>query len=75
MQGEWLVNHATTPLPYRLHLLAWLLLTVAVPLHLIGAVRRGGWPLAASMLSLRLLPQDGPLHWPAQVLRYVRWGR
>lgn len=75
MQSEWLVNQDTTPLPYALHLLAWLLLAVSVPLHVIGAVRRGGWPLAASMLSLRLRPLDGPLHWPAQLLRYGRRGR
>jgi len=75
MESEWLVNHATTPLPYALHLTAWLLLAVSVPLHLIGAVRRGGWPLAASMLSLRLRPHDGPRHWPGQLLHYVRRGR
>ena len=75
MESEWLVNHATTPLPYALHLTAWLLLAVSVPLHLIGAVRRGGWPLAASMLSPRLLPHDGPPHWAGQLLRYVRRGR
>jgi hypothetical protein len=75
MESEFLVNHATTPLPYALHLTAWLLLAVSVPLHLIGAVRRGGWPLAASMLTVRVLPHDGPLHWPGQLLRYVRRGR
>ena len=75
MKSDFLVNHAATPLPYALHLLAWLLLAVSVPLHLIGAVRRGGWPLAASMVSLRLLPHDGPLHWPGQLLGHVRRGR
>jgi hypothetical protein len=75
MESEFLVNHATTPLPYALHLTAWLLLAVSVPLHLIGAVRRGGWPLAASMLSPRLRLHDGPRHWPGQLLHYVRRGR
>jgi len=75
MESDFLVNQATTPLPYALHLLAWLLLAVSVPLHWIGAVRRGGWPLAASMLSVRVPPQDGPLQWPGQLLRYVRRGR
>lgn len=75
MESEWLVNHATTPLPYALHLTAWLLLAVSVPLHLIGAVHRGGWPLALSMLSLQLRPHDGPLQWPGQLLHYVRRGR
>lgn len=74
MQGEWLVNHATLPLPYALHLTAWLLLAVSVPLHVVGAVRRGGWPLATSMLSLRWKPSDAPSHWPGQVLRYIRRG-
>ena len=58
-----------------LHLTAWLLLAVSVPLHLIGAVRRGAWPLAASMLSLQLRTHDGPLHWPGQLLSYVRRSR
>jgi hypothetical protein len=75
MESEFLVNHATTPPPYALHLTAWLLLAVSVPIHLIGAVRRGGWPLAASMLSLQLRTHDGPLHWPGQLLSYVRRGR
>jgi hypothetical protein len=75
MESEWLVNHATTPLPYAFHLTAWLLLAVSVPLHLIGALRRGGWPLAASMLSLRLRLHDGPRHWPGQLLHFVWRGR
>lgn len=58
-----------------LHLTAWHLLAVSVPLHSIGAGRRGGWPLAASMLNLRLRPHAGPLHWPGQLLRHVRRGR
>jgi hypothetical protein len=74
MQTDWLVDHRITPLPYALHLTAWLLLAVSVPLHVIGAVRRGGWPLAASMLSLLLKPLDAPSDWPGQVLRYIRRG-
>lgn len=58
-----------------LHLTAWLLPAVSVPLHLIAAVRRGGWPLAASMLSLQLRSHDGPRRWPGQLLGYVRRGR
>ena len=52
-----------------------LLLAFSVPLHLIGAVRRDGWPLAASMLNLQLRTHDGTLHWPGQLLSYVRRGR
>jgi hypothetical protein len=74
MQTEWLVDHHTTPLPYALHLTAWFLLAVSVPLHVIGAVRRGGWPLATSMLSLQLKPLDAPSDWPGQLLRYIRRG-
>jgi len=33
-----------------------------------------GWALVASMLRLRVLPNDGLLHGPGQLLRYVRRG-
>jgi hypothetical protein len=74
MRVEWLLDHRSPPLPYSLHLTAWLLLALSVPVHVIGVVRRGGWTLAGSMVSLKLRDQDGPTAWPAQVLRFIRRG-
>lgn len=74
MQEDWLVDRRGIAPIYGVHLTAWLVLALAVPAHLIAGLRRGGWPLNASMLSLQLRPGDGPLHWPGQVLRFLRRG-
>lgn len=69
MEPAWLLDHGQLAPVYGLHLLAWLLLLLAVPLHLLAIRRRGGRPLALSMLSLRLRGGDGPAQWPRQLLR------
>lgn len=50
MQEDWLRQGQLDQLVYQLHLLAWLLLAVAVLVHLLTLLRRGGWPLLRSML-------------------------
>ncbi|MFM8975162.1 MAG: cytochrome b/b6 domain-containing protein [Vulcanococcus sp.] len=50
MQEDWLRQGQLDQLVYQLHLLAWLLLAVAVLVHLLTLLRRGGWPLLHSML-------------------------
>ena len=54
MQEDWLRTGQLDALPYHLHLLAWFLLSGAVIWHLTAVLRRGGWPLAASILKLRV---------------------
>jgi hypothetical protein len=51
------------------HLLAWLLLALAVSLHVATILRRGGLPLASSMASLQLRAGDLPGNWPGQLLK------
>ena len=50
MQEEWLHEGELHHLAYSLHLLGWLLLALAVPVHLLTLLRRGGWPLLTSMV-------------------------
>jgi len=50
MQEEWLHEGQLHHLAYNLHLLGWLLLALAVPVHLLTLLRRGGWPLLTSMV-------------------------
>ncbi|MFM7269421.1 MAG: cytochrome b/b6 domain-containing protein [Cyanobium sp.] len=69
MREEWLEQGQLDHLVYGVHLLAWLLIAFAVLWHGLAVVRRGGWPLARSMASLRIRSGDGPMHWPAQLLR------
>ena len=53
MQEDWLRDGQLHHLAYSLHLLAWLLIALAVPLHLLALWRRGGPALLASMLRWR----------------------
>ncbi len=62
--GDWIELHG--------HL--GVVLALTVPAHLVATLRRGGWPLTTSIWSLRLHPNDGPAHWPAQVVRFLKRG-
>ena len=53
MQEDWLRDGQLHHLAYSLHLLAWLLIALAVPLHLLALWRRGGPALLGSMLRWR----------------------
>jgi uncharacterized membrane protein YhaH (DUF805 family) len=75
MDEDWLRDGQYQHLVYSVHLLAWLLIAIAVTLHLLAVLQRGGLPLARSMASLSLRPGDQPSHWPAQILRSIRGGR
>jgi hypothetical protein len=69
MQEDWLRTGQLHHLVYQLHLLAWLILALAVAAHLVGVLRRGGWRLAQSMLSLGTRNGDRPADWLAQLRR------
>jgi hypothetical protein len=56
-------------LVYSVHLLAWLLIALAVILHVSAVLLRGGWPLARSMASLQLRTGDLPGNWFDQIRR------
>ena len=75
MQQDWLVDQRRIAPIYGVHLTAWLLLAFTVPAHLIASLQRGGWPLTTSIWSLRLRPNDGPVHWAAQVGRFLGRGQ
>ena len=48
---------------------AWLLIALAVTLHLVAVLRLGGLPLARSMASVQLRPGDLPGNWFDQIRR------
>jgi hypothetical protein len=54
--------------------LAWLLIGLAMSLHLGGVLQRGGWPLARSMASVQMRAGDLPGHWFDQIRRSFRAG-
>jgi len=49
---DWLRSGELEHWPYHLHLLAWLIISGAVIWHVVDVVRRGGLPLARSMMKL-----------------------
>ncbi len=75
MQEDWLRDGQLHHLAYSLHLVAWLLIGLAVVLHVAGSLRLGGTPLLASMASTSLRPGDRPGDWPGQVRRYLKRGQ
>ncbi len=72
MQEDWLRNGQLHHLAYQLHLLAWLLMALAVLTHLWGGLQRGGWPLLRSMLSTSTRQGDHPGDWLRQLRRRQR---
>lgn len=69
MEEDWLREGQLHAFAYHLHLLAWLLLSGAVLWHGADVLRRGGLRLATSMAQLQVRNNDGPRHWPKQLLR------
>ena len=75
MDEDWLRDGQFHHLVYSVHLLAWLLIALAVTLHVAGVLQRGGFPLARSMASVQLRPGDLPRDWFDQIRRSFRAGR
>ena len=75
MQEEWLRQGELQHWVYSVHLLAWLLIAVAVLCHLGHVLQRGGLPLARSMFHPAIQRGDRPRDWPAQLGRWFRRAR
>lgn len=65
-QGE--LNHGW----YFVHLGAWILVLLAIALHVLLAAKVGGVPLLLSMVETRYRPAESPALWKDQVLAWVR---
>jgi hypothetical protein len=66
---DWLREGQFQHVVYSLHLLAWLLIALAVALHVSAVLRRGGLSLARSMASVELRSGDLPGQWFDQIRR------
>lgn len=75
MDEDWLRDGVLHHLAYSLHLVAWLLIGLAVMVHVGDSLRLGGMPLLASMGSTNLRSGDLPGDWPAQIRRHLKRGR
>lgn len=73
MDEDWLRDGQLNHLVYGVHLLAWLLIALAVALHVGSVLRRGGLPLARSMASLQVRSGDRPGNWFDQIRRSLKF--
>ena len=67
MQEDWLRQGQLHHLVYSLHLMAWVLMAIAVAVHVVAVWQRGGLPLARSMASFSLREGDLPADWFHQI--------
>lgn len=74
MDEDWLRDGQLHHLAYSLHLVAWVLIGLAVLVHVADSLRLGGLPLLASMASTSLRQGDRPGDWPGQVRRFLQRG-
>lgn len=71
MDETWLPKGELDHVWYYTHLVFWVVMVVAIALHLLLNVRVGGAPLLVSMWNVKFRPKDAPRLWPEQVLA---WG-
>lgn len=72
MDEEWLEDGQLNHWIYSLHLSSWLLLTGTIIWHVIAVWRRGGSDLASSIFRTSFKGNDWPIHWPSQIIRWIR---
>jgi len=77
MDETWLpkgeINHAW----YYAHVVSWVVMLIAIALHLLMNARVGGSSLLLSMVSRRFRQQDNPKRWPTHISAYLAngWSR
>jgi len=76
MGSTWLPQGELTHAWYYAHLLSWVVLVVALALHLLMSAKIGGHPLLLSILDWRFRPQDDPRRWWQHITQSREtWGR
>lgn len=68
MDSTWLPMGELNHVWYTLHLLSWVLLVVALALHLLLSAKIGGTPLLLSIVDWRFRQPDHPRHWWPQIV-------
>ena len=76
LQDEnWLPQGQMDSIWYSLHLIAWVLVGLAIALHVLMAVKVGGLPLLLSMTNLRYKATDSPKLWGQKLQSWLRQPR
>lgn len=70
MDSTWLPSGELDHRWYAVHLSAWVVMVVAIALHVLLNARVGGLPLLRSMWHRNIRPDDSPRLWKAQVVAW-----
>ncbi|MBE9188981.1 cytochrome b/b6 domain-containing protein [Gloeocapsopsis crepidinum LEGE 06123] len=70
MDSGWLPRGELNHSWYYAHLIAWIVMVVAIALHLLMNARVGGVPLLLSMLNWRFRDKDSPRLWSAHLAQW-----
>lgn len=73
MDETWLPRGELNHVWYYAHLVSWVVMVVAIALHLLLNAKVGGMPLLLSMLHWQFRPKDSPVLWWDQVA--VGWSQ
>lgn len=73
MDSAWLPRGELNHVWYYAHLVGWVIMVVAIALHLLMNAKVGGVPLLLSMLQWTFREKDSPAHWPTHVTQW--WSR
>ena len=63
MDEKWLPQDELNHVWYYAHLISWLILVIAIALHLLMSIKIGGIPLVLSMTNWRFRSKDSPTLW------------
>ncbi|MEB3828658.1 cytochrome b/b6 domain-containing protein [Phormidium sp. CCY1219] len=69
---NWLPQGESDRLWYFLHLIAWVILLVAIAIHLLMSAKVGGVPLFISMIDRQYRPDEHPRLWPHKIRQWLR---
>jgi cytochrome b561 len=68
----WLPLSDFTRVAYYVHLIAWVVIVLALALHLLISAKVGGFPLLLSMLNTTYRPQESPRFWFNKITNMFR---
>ena len=72
---EWLPQQELNHLWYFVHLGAWVLVILAIALHVLLGAKVGGVPLLLSMVETHYRPEESPVLWKDKILAWLRHPR
>lgn len=68
---NWLPQGELNHIAYYVHLIAWVVITLAIATHLLMSAKVGGFPLFLSMFDTKYRPEDSPLLWREKIATWV----